>query len=107
MAQLYILQDATLRNYLEAFRGQFSAPQWKYYVTVWIGLLHYNGSKTLSGTLREAAIWVTMSRLRRFLIVPEWSVAGLERVRYQQFARQVTLIVARVHQHQKVKRKRL
>jgi hypothetical protein len=99
MAQLYILQDATLRNYLEAFRCQFRAPQWKYYVTVWIGLLHYDGSKTLSGTMREAAVWVTMSRLRRFLIVPAWSV--------QQFARQVTLIVARVHQHQKVKRKRL
>ena len=106
MAQLVILQDALLRNYLEAFRGQFSAPQWKYFVTVWMRLLHCNGSKTLSGILREVAVWVTMSGLSRFLISPAWSVAGLERVRYQTFARQVSPIVVQVHQRQKAKRER-
>jgi hypothetical protein len=106
MAQLIIIQDATLRNYLEAFRGQFSAPQWKYFVTVLMGLLHCKGSKTLSGILHEVAVLVTMSGLSRFLISPAWSVAGLERVRYQQFVRQVNPIVAQVHQQQKAKRVR-
>jgi len=106
MAQLIILQDATLRNYLEAFHGQFSAPQWKYFVTVLMGLLHCNGSKTLSGILREVAVWVTMSGLSRFLISPAWSVAALEQVRYQQFVRQVSPIVAQVHQQQKAQRER-
>jgi hypothetical protein len=48
MVQLIINQDATLRNYLEAFRPKFSVPQWKYLVTVLMGLLHCDGSKTLS-----------------------------------------------------------
>ena len=78
MAQLIILQDATLRNYLEAFHSKFSAPQWKYFVTVLMGLLHCNGSKTLSGILREVAVRVTMSGLSRFLISPAWSVTALE-----------------------------
>jgi len=106
MAQLIILQDATLRNYLEAFHGQFSAPQWKYFVTVMMGLLHCNGSKTLSGILREVAVWVTISGLSRFLISPAWSVAALEQVRYQQFVRQVNPIVIQVHRQQKAKRER-
>ena len=51
MAHLIIIQDATLRNYLEAFRSRLSVPQWKYFETVLMGLLHCDGSKTLSGML--------------------------------------------------------
>jgi hypothetical protein len=39
MAQPIIIQDATLGNYLQAFRGTYSAPQWKYFVTVLMGLI--------------------------------------------------------------------
>lgn len=106
MAQLIILQDATLRNYLETFRNQFSVPQWKYFETVLMGLLHCKASKTLSGMLREVAVLVTLSGLSRFLISPAWSVAGLERVRYQQFAQQVEGVVAQAHQQQKAQRVR-
>ncbi len=70
MAQLIINQDATLRNYLEAFQPKFSAPQWKYFMTVLMGLLHCDSSKTLSGILRQVAVVVTMSGLSRFLISP-------------------------------------
>ena len=59
MAQLIINQEATLRNYLEAFGPKFNAPQWKYFVTVLMGLLHCEGSKTLSGLLRQVAVVVT------------------------------------------------
>lgn len=106
MAQLIILQDPTLCNYLEAFRSKFSAPQWKYFVTVLMGLLHCDSSKTLSGILRQVAVVVTMGGLSRFLISPAWSVADLEQVRYQQFAGQVKPIVAQLHQEQKAKRQR-
>jgi len=106
VAHLIILQDAFLRNYLEAFHGQFSAPQWKYFVTVLMGLLHCNGNKTLSGILREVAVVVTMSGLSRFLVSPAWSVTALDKVRYQQFAREVSPIVFQVHQRQKAKRVR-
>jgi len=77
MAQLIILQDATFRNYVEAFRSKFSAPQWKYFVTILMGLLHQDGAKTLSGLLREVAVVVTMSGLSRFLISSAWSVTSL------------------------------
>jgi hypothetical protein len=59
MAQPIIIQDATLRNYLQAFRDTFSAPQWKYFVTVLMGMIHCQASRTLSGMLRGVAVWVT------------------------------------------------
>jgi hypothetical protein len=104
MAQLIINQDATLRNYLEAFRSKFSVPQWKYFVTVLMGLLHCDGSKTLSGMLRKVAVVVTMSGLSRFLISPAWSVAALEQVRFQQFQAQVQPRILQAQQRQKAKR---
>lgn len=106
MAQLIINQDATLRNYLEAFRSQFSAPQWKYFETVLMGLLHCDGNKTLSGVLRQVAVVVTMSGLSRFLISPAWSVTALEQVRYQQFQAQVQPLVVQSHRNQKSRRTR-
>jgi hypothetical protein len=74
MAQLNINQDATLRNYLEAFHPKFNAPQWKYFVTVLMGLPHREGSKALSGILRQVAVVVTMSGLSRFMVRPAWSL---------------------------------
>jgi Transposase DDE domain len=106
MAQLIINQDATLRNYLEAFRSIFSAPQWKYFETILMGLLHCDGSKTLSGILRQVAVVVTMSGLSRFLISPAWSVAALEKVRYQQFQVQVQPRIVQAHREQKSRRAR-
>ena len=106
MAHLIILQEATFRNYLEAFRGKLNAAQWKYFVTVLMGLVHCEGSKTLSGMLRKVAVAVTISGLSRFLISPAWSVAELEKVRYQQFVQQVQPMVAQAHSEQKAKRER-
>jgi hypothetical protein len=48
MDHLIIVQDATMRNYLEAFHSRFSVPLWKYFETVLIGLLHCDGSKTVT-----------------------------------------------------------
>ncbi len=104
MAQLIILQDATFRNYVESFRSKFSAPQWKYFVTILMGLLHRDGAKTLSGFLREVATMVTMSGLSRFLISPAWSVISLEQVCYEQFHAQVQPRIVQAHQDQKSKR---
>lgn len=106
MAQLIINQDATLRNYLEAFRSIFSAPQWKYFETILMGLLHCDGSKTLSGIMRQVAVVVTMSGLSRFLISSAWSVAALEEVRYRQFCAQVQPRIEQAHREQKEERVR-
>ena len=108
MAQPIIIQDATLRNYLQAFHGKFSAPQWKYFVTVLMGMIHCQASRTLSGMLREVAVWVTVGGLSRFLISPAWSVDELAKARYACFWAEVTPMVREAHatQHlQQPKRK--
>ena len=101
MAQPIIIQDATLRNYLTAFQPVFSAPQWKYFVTVLMGLIHCQASRTLSGLLREVAVVVTVSGLSRFLISPAWTSDELARARYAFFCAEVTPIVVQAHARQR------
>jgi hypothetical protein len=108
MAQPIIVQDATLRNYLCEFRDVFTAPQWKYFVTVLMGFIHCQASRTLCGLLREVAALVTVSGLSRFLISPAWSVEELAEARYVWFCAEVTPLVAEAHAHlrsQRPKRK--
>jgi len=104
MAQPIIIQDATLCNYLQAFRGVFSAPQWKYFVTVLMGLIHCQASRTLSGMLRKVAAWVTVAGLSRFLISPAWSVERVAQARYAFFCAEVAPIVAESHAVQRQQR---
>lgn len=104
MAQPIIIQDATIRNYLAGFRDAFSAPQWKYFVTVLMGMIHCQASRTLSGMLRVVATGMTVGGLSRFLISPAWSVDGLARARYASFCAEVTPIVAAAHEQQRSQR---
>ena len=97
MAQPIIIQDATLRNYLQAFRAVFSVPQWKYFVTVLMGLIQCQASRTLSGMLREVAVLVTVGGLSRFLISPAWSVEEVTKARYAFFCAEVQPIVVQLH----------
>lgn len=97
MAQPIIIQEATLRNYLLEFRGIFSTPQWKYFVTVLMGFIHCQASRTLCGMLREIAVLVTVSGLSRFLVSPAWSVEKLAEARYASFCAEMIPIVAQAH----------
>jgi hypothetical protein len=97
MAQPIIIQDATLCNYLQAFRAAFSVPQWKYFVTVLMGLIQCQAARTLSGMLREVAILVTVGGLSRFLISPPWSVGEVTKARYAFFCAEVEPIVVHAH----------
>ncbi len=106
MAQPIIIQEATLRNYLVAFRDFFSAPQWKYFVTVLMGMIHCQASRTLSGMLREVAVWVTVSGLSRFLISSAWSVDDFAKARYAYFCAEVRPIVVEAHATQRLQRSR-
>jgi hypothetical protein len=104
MAQPIIIQEATLRNYLETFRDFFSAPQWKYFVTVLMGLIHCQASRTLSGMLREVAVWMTVGGLSRFLISPAWSIHDLAKARYAAFCAEVGPMVEVEHATQRSQR---
>jgi hypothetical protein len=100
MAHLIILQEATFRNYQEAFRGKLNVSQWKYFVTVLMGMIHCQASRTLSGMLREVAVWVTVGGLSRFLISPAWSVEKLTKARYAWFSAEIAPVVAAAHAQQ-------
>lgn len=47
-----ICLDARLAKYLQQFRDCFSKPQYRYFVTILLGLLLYQSGHTLSGVLR-------------------------------------------------------
>jgi hypothetical protein len=102
MAQPIIIRDVALRNYLKAFQPVFGIPQWKYFVTVLMGLIHCQASRTLSGLLREVAVLVSVSGLSRFLISPTWTSDELARARYAFFCAEVTSIVAKAHASQRL-----
>lgn len=103
MAQPIIIQDTALRNYLRTFQPIFGIPQWKYFVTVLMGLIHCQASRTLSGLLREVAVVVSVSGLSRFLISPAWTGDELARARYAFFCAEVTPIIAQVYATQRSK----
>lgn len=104
MAQPIIIQEAILRNYLQGFRGTCSMPQWKYFVTVLLGMIHCQASRTLSGILRQVAAWVTVGGLSRFLISPAWSVQALAEARYRSYCAEVAPLVAEAHAQQGAQR---
>jgi len=97
MAHPIIIQDSSLRNYLKAFQPVFGIPQWKYFVTVLMGLIHCQASRTLSGLLREVSVVATASGLSRFLISPAWNGDELAKARYAFFCAEVAPIVVQAH----------
>ena len=60
MPQPIHIQDARLAQYMQLFSGVFTLPQWKYFVTVLLGLLHCDERRTLSALLRHIAVKVTI-----------------------------------------------
>jgi hypothetical protein len=76
-----------LCQYLEAFRTSFSKRQWKYFVTVLLGLIECEERKTMSGILRVVGEPISLSGFSRFLNKWSWSrssVASTWQVRFGQ-----------------------
>ena len=101
-----IVQDARLVQYVQAFSTVFSLPQWKYFVTVLLGLLHCDERRTLSALLRHIAVRVTIFGLCHFLRSAPWSVDALTAVRRARFYAQVAPLVAAAHAQQRAQRPR-
>jgi hypothetical protein len=68
-----ICLDARLRQFCETFRTCFSHPQFKYRVTVLLGLILCQETHTLTGLLRQMADGQSVSGLSRFLSQSPWS----------------------------------
>lgn len=101
MPQPVIVQEPTLRQFAHALGGVFSRPQWKYLVTVLLGLLHCDAHHTLSGLLRQVAATVTVSGLSRFLKQAPWSVPALTAARQRRFEEQLAPAIAQAHVQQR------
>jgi hypothetical protein len=106
MAQPVRLQDARLAQYLRLFSGVFTLPQWKYFVTVLMGLVQCDERHTLSALLRQVAVKVTICGLCYFLRTAQWCVDDLTAVRQAHFYTQVAPVVAEAHAAQRARRPR-
>jgi len=106
MPQPTQLPDERLARYMQLFSKVFSLPQWKYFVTVLLGLLHCDERHTLSALLRCVTARVTIFGLCHFLRAAPWSVDALTKVRQAHFYEQVAPLVAAAHAHQRAQRPR-
>ncbi len=104
MPQPSHIRDVRLTQYLRLFSGVFSLPQWKYVVTVLLGLLHCDERRTLSALLRHVSIRVTIFGLCYFLRTAKWSVEELTAVRQAHFYAQVASLVVEAHTEQQAQR---
>lgn len=97
MPQPSHIRDVRLMQYLRLFSNVFSLPQWKYVVTVFLGLLHCDERRTLSALLRQVFTKVTIFGLCYFLRTAKWSVEALTTVCQAHFYAQVAPLAAKVH----------
>jgi SRSO17 transposase len=89
--------DQNLRQYLATFRGCFSQPQNKYFVIILLGLMLCQGSRTMSGILRQVSSDVTLSGASRFMSQAPWQAEDLAGVWTSQFQQEMIGEVAAEH----------
>jgi len=82
-----------LSQYLEAFRGCFSKRQWKYFVTVLLGLIECEERKTMTGMLRVVGEQISLSGLSRFLNKWPWSMPAVVTVWQARFGQRLEPLV--------------
>ena len=72
-----ICLDEDVRYFAERFREVFSKPQYQHFVTVLLGLMLCEGTRTLSGLLRQIADSPSLAELSRFLSEAPWEEAAV------------------------------
>jgi len=93
-----------LVQYLETFRKCFSKRQWKYFVTVLLGLVECEERRTMTGLLREVGIRISLSGISRFLNKWSWSTIEVSQSWEQRFRDRTTPLVQAEHQRLKTER---
>ena len=69
--------DEDVRYFAERFREGFSKPQYQHFVTVLLGLMLCEGTRTLSGLLQQIADSPSLAGLSRFLSEAPWEEAAV------------------------------
>ncbi len=90
-----------LRQYLEAFRFCFSKRQWKYFVTVLLGLIECEERKTMTGLVRVVGERISLSGLSRFMSKWSWSEEEVARTWMLRFRKRLEPLVQAEHQRLK------
>ncbi len=98
-----ICLDDQLAKYLEQFRSCFSKPQYKYFVTILLGLLLCQSGFTLTGILRSVSQDVTPSGTSRFLSQAPWSTTDLCQQWQTAFQAEMIAVVQAEHAHQRAR----
>jgi len=93
-----------LSQYLEAFRSCFSKRQWKYFVTVLLGLIECEERKTMTGILRVVGEWISLSGLSRFMNKWSWSASEVAKTWQGRFRQQMESLVQAEHERLKAER---
>jgi len=106
MPKPIICLSAALRQFTEAFRPCFSKRQWKYFVTVLLGLVECEQRRTLRGLLTNVGEKVSLCGLSRFFNRWRWSVAEVAQTWLQRFREQMQPLVEAEHQRQKAEREK-
>ena len=90
-----------LRQYLEDFRPCFSKRQWKYFVTVLLGLIECEERKTMTGLIRVVGERISLSGLSRFMSKWPWSPAEVSQTWMLRFRKRLEPLVQAEHQRLK------
>ena len=93
-----------LRQYLEIFRACFSKRQWKYFVTVLLGLIECEERKTMTGILRVVGERISLSGLSRFLSKWNWSEEKVAQTWMERFRQRMEPLVQAEHDCLKAER---
>ena len=86
-----------LRQYLEAFRPCFRKRQWKYFVTVLLGLIECEERRTMTGFLRVVGERISLSGLSRFLGKWSWSPQQVAQTWMDRFREQMGSAIQAEH----------
>jgi len=90
-----------LRQFAELFRSCFSKRQWKYFVTVLLGLIECEERRTLQGLLRNVWEKISLSGLSRFLGRWSWSAEAVAQTWQDDFQAEVIPLVQAEHARQR------
>src|SRR5437763_4064887 len=93
--------DARVRQWLETFRPCLSKPQYQHVVTVLLGLLRCQETRTLSGVLRGVAGGPSLASVSRFLARAPWRPAALVQTWLGRFRTQMEPLVQAERERQR------
>jgi hypothetical protein len=94
--------DEDVRHFAQRFQKLFSKPQFQYLVTVLLGLMLCEGTRTLSGLLRQIADGPSLAGLSRFLSEAPWEAHAVEEQWLKHFREEMQPKVAAEQQRQRM-----